>query len=488
MTEKKNSLKNKVIGGLAWKFAERFSNQLVSFVVSVLLARLLTPNEYGLIALMNVFILIANVLVVGGLNTSLIQKKNADDLDFSTVFYCTLILSIIVYALIFIMAPFMAKYYSMPELTLLMRIFSLSLFILSYHSIQNAYVSRHMMFKCNFYATFVGALISGIVGIIMAYAGYGVWALVVQCLLSNILNAVVLSVIVDWRPKLMFSWNRAKDLIGYGSKILGSSLVNTIYKEIRQLLIGLYYAPVDLALYNRGSQLPNIVTTNLDNSLRSVLFPAMANCNDDIGKVKQMLRKSIMNTSYITYFVLTLMAVASEPLIRVLLTDKWIGCVPYMQILCVSYMLMTVSITNIQALKAIGKSGEVLKLELFKKPIFLIVVLASLPFGVKVIAYTSIINALYALWANMGPTAKYLSYSRKEQMRDLIPGFILAGVMALITWPIVLLPFDSLIIMGLQGLVALITYVSISIFFKVEAYMYCKNIIVSLSGRFLKKK
>lgn len=476
--------RNKIIGGMAWKLAERLSNQGVTFIVSIVLARLLTPAEYGVIAMMNIFIAIANVFVVAGFNSSLIQKKDADELDFSTVFYCTLVMSILVYGIMFLASPFIAKYYNMPEMTILTRVFSISLIIHSYQAVQSAYISRHMIFRSNFVASLIANILSGIIGIVMAYYGFGVWALVSQHLAASMLGTIALGFIVKWHPSLVFSWERAKSLLDYGSKILGSTLVNTIYKEIRQLLIGLYYTPVDLALYNRGSQIPQLVTTNLDNSLRSVLFPAMANHSDDLPRVKQMLRRSIITTSYVTYFCLILLAVASEPIIRILLTDKWIECVPYMQILCVSYMVMTVSSTNLQALKAIGKSNEVLKLELFKKPAFLVVILLSLPFGVKVIALTSILNALYALYTNMGPTYRCLDYSRKEQFRDLLPGFVLAGATALFTWPLTLLHINDVAVIALQIVVAVASYIAMSLAFKVEAFYYCKNIVTD----FFKKK
>lgn len=482
----KKSERNKILGGMAWKLGERLSSQGVSFVVSIILARLLTPAEYGIIAMMNIFIVLANVFVVSGFNTSLIQKKDADELDFSTIYYCTLVMSIMMYVVIFFAAPLMASYYNMPEMTILTRVFALSLIIQSYQTIQQAYVARHMQFKLNFKATLIGTIMSGVIGVVMAYAGYGVWALVAQHISSIVINTLVLRFLVEWRPKLMFSWERAKGLMSYGSKIMGSTLVNTLYKEARQLLIGLYYTPADLALYNRGSHMPHLVTTNLDNTLRSVLFPAMSNHSNDLPRVKQMLKRAIANTAYITYFCLTLLAVVSEPLIRVLLTDKWIECVPYMQILCITFMLQTVSVSNVQALKAIGKSNEVLKLELIKKPVFLLVIFAALPFGVKAIVWTSPVNALYALWTNMGPTRRYLNYSMKEQLKDLFPGILLAASMALVTWPTTLLPWNDFLIIGIQVIVAIISYMVFSVIFKVEAYYYCRNMLLDLIKR--KKK
>ena len=480
--------KEKIIGGVAWKLAERLSSQGVTFVLSIILARLLMPSQYGVVAMINIFIVIANVFVTAGFSSSLIQKKDADDLDFSTIFYCTLTMGVLMYIIMFISAPFIADFYKMPELCLLTRVFSLSLIINSYQTIQNAFVARQMIFKKNFFATFAGTLIGGIIGVIMAYHGFGVWSLVVQHIAGIIINTLTLFTIVSWRPKLIFSWERAKSLMDYGSKILASTLISTIYREIRQLIIGSVYSPADLALYNRGAHFPHLITTNIDNTLRSVLFPAMSNHNDDLARVKNMLRRAIKNTSYITYFFLTLMAVASAPLIHVLLTDKWIGCVPYMQIFCISYMIQTVSGSNIQALKAIGKSNEVLKLEMFKKPVFLIIVLAAVPFGVKAIVMTAPINALYALYMNIGPTQKHLNYGRKEQLKDLFPGLLLAGVMALFTLPLTYLPLNSFVIMGLQVIVALIVYIGFSILFKVEAYYYCKKTAIEIIQKKRKKK
>lgn len=483
-----SSDKDKILGGFLWKFAERISSQGVSFVISIVLARLLSPSEYGIIAMMNIFIIFANVFMVAGLTTSLIQKKDADELDFTTVFYCTFFMSILLYGILFLSAPLIAEYYHIPEMTLLVRVFALSLPIQSYQTIQQAYISRNMQFKKTFKSSLISSILSGVIGIIMAYSGFGVWALVSQHISGCIIGTIVLRQFVSWRPKLMFSWQRAVPLIDYGSKILGSTLVNTIYKEIRQLLIGLYYTPTDLALYNRGSHLPKYVTSNLDNTLRSVLFPAMSNYSDNVDRVKDMLRRAIMNSSYVTFFFLTLMAVASKPLVHILLTDKWMACIPYMQILCITNMIMTVSGANIQALKAIGKSNEVLKLELFKKPVFLLVVFAALPFGVEAIVWTSPINALYALWMNIGPTKKHLNYGRREQIFDLMPGFLLATAMAAVTWPLTLLPWNAFLIMGLQIVVAFVSYVSLSELFKVEAYLYCKRMLLEVYHKKIRKR
>lgn len=472
-----------IFSGMVWKFAERVSAQLVSFVLSIILARILLPEEYGLVAMINVFIVFANVFVTSGFTSALIQKKDADDLDFSTIFYCTLVVSIAMYGLIFIGSPYIASFYNMPDLTLLTRVYALSLIITSYQTVQQAYISRHMLFKKTFVATFAGTLLSGVIGIVMAYTGYGVWSLVVQYISNIVINMFVLMGIIPWRPKLIFSWSRAKELMNYGSKILASTLVGTIYKEIRQLVIGKFYTPTDLAMYNRGSHMPHLVTNNLDLTIRSVLFPAMSNHSDDPERVKQMLRRSLKTTAYITFFFLTLMAVASEPLVRVLLTDKWINCVPYMQILCFSNMVVTLSGANLEALKAIGKSDEVLKLEVYKKPLFLIVVLLSVKISVMAVVLTMPLNAIFALALNMGPTKKYFNYSRRRQIMDLVPYFLLVIAVIVTTLPLTYLPLNDFIIMGLQVVVATVVYLVLSIAFKIESYGYCKQVVFDIINR-----
>lgn len=272
--------RDKILGGFVWKFAERISSQGVSFVLSIVLARLLMPEEYGLVAMINIFIVFANVFVTSGFTSALIQKKDADELDFSTIFYCTLVMSIVLYITIYLSSPYIAKFFNMPDLCLLTRVYSLSLILTSYQTIQQAYISRHMLFKKTFVSTFSGTLLSGCIGVIMAYNGFGVWALVVQYITNILINMFVLLVVIPWHPTLSFSLHRAKSLMSYGSKILVSTLVSTVYKEIRQLIIGKMYTPADLGFYNRGNHLPQLVNTNMDTTIRSVLFPAMSNYRD----------------------------------------------------------------------------------------------------------------------------------------------------------------------------------------------------------------
>ena len=469
--------RNRVLGGMAWKFAERISSQGVSFILSVILARLLMPEEYGLVAMINVFIVIANVFVTSGFAASLIQKKDADDDDFTTIFYCTLTISLLLYAIIYICSPAIARFYNMPELCLLTRVYAISLIITSYQTIQQAYISRHLLFKKTFVSTFVGTLLSGVVGVILAYNGAGVWALVAQYLLSIILNTLTLLFIIPWKPKLFFSFGRAKTLMGFGGSILLSSLISKAYKEIRQLIIGKMYTPADLGFYNRGMSIPHLVSSNIDSTISSVLFPAMSDYSDNPERMKQILRRGIRTSSYLLFFLFTLLATASKPLVILLLTEKWSPCVPYMQIFCISNMMLVISRYNVQAIQALGAGREVVKLEVFKKPVFLLVILAVASLGPLAIALTSPFNSLYAMLMNMRPTRKLLGYTLSEQLRDFAPATIMAITIAALTLPMTFLKINEFIVLALQVFIGFTAFIVLSNLFKVESYAYIKSIV-----------
>lgn len=470
--------KNKVMNGLVWKFAERISTQGVTFILQVVLARLLMPEQYGVIAMINVFIVLANVFVVSGFSTSLIQKKDADDLDFSTILYCSLTVAGLLYTILFLAAPYISSFYNMPLLTPVMRVYSLSLLLYAYNSVQQAYVSRHMMFRKFFYSTLSGTVISGVVGIIMACLGYGIWALVAQYLLNIIMNMLVLRGIIDWRPKYIFSWERAKGLMKYGSNILGAALIGKLFDELRQLLIGKYFTPSDLAFFNRGRSLPHLVSSNIESSIEQVLFPAMSNHSDSPEEIKRMMRRSIRVSSYVMYFFMTLLAVASKPIIILLLTEKWEPAVPYMQMICISSMVAIMSTANMQAIKACGRSDVLLKLELWKKPAFLLLLIIAVKHSVMAVALTMPLYAIYAAIVNMWPNRKLLNYRITEQLRDQMPAVLLSLSCALVALPIRHLFIESkFLIMVLQTLICVFIYLIGSIIFKVETFYYILNTI-----------
>ena len=373
-----NNIKNKTVSGLIWRFMERCGAQGVNFVVSIILARLLAPELYGTIALITVFTAILEIFVDSGMGNALIQKKDADDVDFSSVFYFNMLMCVVLYGVMFISAPYIAKFYKDSELTPIVRVMSLVLIISGLKNVQQAYVSRTMQFKRFFFATLGGTIVAAVVGIWMAYEGYGVWALVAQNLVNKVIDTTVLWFTVKWRPKLLFSIKRLKGLVSYGWKLLASSLLDTVYNNLRQLIIGKLYSSSDLAFYNRGKQFPNFVITNINTSIDSVLFPAMSSQQDDTERVRSMTRRSIKISSYIMWPLMMGLAFTATSIVSLVLTDKWLPCVPFLRIFCFVYVFFPIHTANLNAIKAMGRSDLFLKLEVIKKVIGLIVLVLSL--------------------------------------------------------------------------------------------------------------
>jgi O-antigen/teichoic acid export membrane protein len=470
--------RKKIFAGFFWKFSERISGQLISFVISVVLARILMPEDYGAVAMVQLFIIFANVFINSGLATSLIQKKDADDLDFSTIFYCSVVLSVFLYGITYFAAPLVSTFFKLDTLTPIIRIYGLILFLNAFNSIQSAYASRHMLFKKFFISSLGSSLLSGVIGIVMAYEGFGVWALVFQAISSTFFNMLILNYTIKWRPKLLFSWERAKKLLNYGWKILCADFIGTVFNELRQIIIGRFFLPADLAYYNRGKHFAQLIAHNVDSTMSAVLFPAMANHSDNPQQIKAMTRRAISTSSYVLYFCMFSLAVVAEPLIKILLTDKWIAAAFYLQMVCIAHLFGSISITNIQALKAIGRSDAVLKLEIIKKPVYLLLVIAAIPFGVKAIVITMPIYSLYALLVNMTPNKKILDYGRMEQIRDLAPATILSITTTAIVLPLSFVVANPYILLILQLTLFTSLYLGFSHIFKLEAYSYCKKLLL----------
>lgn len=422
MTE--NSLKTKTITSIFWKLSERMLTQIVSFVISIILARHLMPSDYGIIVLVSVFITICDKIVISGFATSLIQKKDANKVDFSTVFFFSLVMAIILYILLFISAPFIASFYSEFDSSTIInviRTLGISVFIIAVNSVQHAYVSKTMQFKRYFWSISGGTILSGIVGVCMAYTGFGVWALVGQNLTMTLADTLILWFTVKWRPVLKFSFQSLKVLFSFGSRIFMASLIKAIYKDLRNLVIGKFYSPAELALYNRGQTFPQIIESNVLGIVDSVLFPTFSKVQESKVSLKLMLRRVIKVSSFILMPLLAGLASVAEPLIHILLTDKWIECVPFVKILSFSFIFSAVEVENLQAIKAVGRSDIVLKQEIIKRTLGVMILLISIPFGIKAIAYGLLLSQVIAAIVNAYPAKQLLGYSLIEQIRDVLP-------------------------------------------------------------------
>ncbi len=472
-----------VLSNFVWRFAERVGAQGVKLVVELVLARILLPDDYGLIALVTVFITILNVFVDSGLGNALIQKKDADDLDFSSVFWFNIFWCLVLYGLLFLVSPLFASFYGRPDLTDVLRVLGIQVIISGVKNVQQAYVSRTMQFKRFFFATLGGTIGAAVIGIWVAYHGYGVWALVAQQLFNTLVDTIILWITVKWRPKGQFSLARLKVLFDYGWKLLISSLINTTYTEIRQLIIGKRYSSSDLAFYNRGTQFPMFFVGNVNTAIDSVLLPTMSKEQDDKERVRAMTRRSIQISTYIMAPLMMGLAFIGEPFVQLILTEKWLPCVPYMRIFCITYMFYPVHTANLNAIKAMGRSDLFLKLEVIKIIMCLTVLLLTMWHGVMVIAYSLLFTSVLSQIINSWPNKRLLNYSYLEQLKDILPGILLAVVMGCCVYPIQWLGLPDIVTLMIQISIGMAIYIALSAFFKLESFTYVWEMLKTLFNR-----
>ncbi|MDY4970404.1 MAG: lipopolysaccharide biosynthesis protein [Lachnospiraceae bacterium] len=478
-----SDLKKKAISSLIWRFLERCGAQGVSFIVSIVLARLLEPEVYGTIALISVFTAILQVFVDSGMANALIQKKDADELDFSSVFFFNLTMCLALYLLLFFCAPLIASFYNNAELIPVIRVLGITLLISGVKNVQQAYVSRTMQFKRFFFATLGGTIGAAVVGIAMAYIGFGVWALVAQTLFNSMTDTVILWITVKWRPRLLFSFRRLKGLLNYGWKLLVSGLLHTIYINLRSLMIGKFYTAQDLAYYEKGQSFPSFVVTNINSSIDSVLLPTMSGVQDNRETVKAITRRSIVTSSYLMWPMMVGLAAVAKPLVLLLLTEKWLPAVPFLQITCFALGLEPLQTANLNAIKAMGRSDIFLKLEIVKKAIAITILFLFMRFGVLAIAVSGLVYSVIAAMFNSYPNRKLLGYSYFEQIRDILPSFLLALVMGAVIYLITLIPMPTVLILTVQILVGVIIYAGVSCVLKLEPFFYILNTIKQFKGR-----
>lgn len=473
----------RIFSNLIWRFAERSGAQFVAFIVSIVLARMLSPDIYGTVALINVFTSILQVFVDSGLGNALIQKKDADDADFSTVFYVNLLFCGALYTILFVCAPLIAKFYHDMSLTALTRVVGITLIVSGIKNIQQAYVSRNMMFRKFFFSTLGGTIAAAVVGISMAWAGCGAWALVAQQVINVSIDTIILWITVKWRPQRAFSMERLKGLFSYGWKLLMSSLIDIVYKNSRQLVIGKLYSSSDLAYYNKGRQFPNYVITNINSAIDSVLFPVMAKAQDNRQNVRQMTRKSIKVSAYIMAPLMMGLAFTADSVVRLLLTDKWMECVPYLRIFCITFMFWPIHTANLNAIKAMGRSDLFLKLEILKKCVGVILLFSTMWFGPMAMAYSMLVSSITSQIINSWPNRKLLGYSYVEQMKDVLPSILLSVVMGMVVWCISVTGLPVLPVFIMQVLFGAVIYIAGSAIFRLEAYLYLKRLLSSFVNK-----
>lgn len=476
--------KKQVFSNLIWRFAERVGAQLVQFTVSIILARILMPEEYGTVALVTVFIAILQVFVDSGLGNALIQKKNADRLDFSTVFFTNIVFCVVLYGLLFFCAPLVATFYSNDSLVPLIRVLGITILVSGVKNVQQAYVSRKLMFKKFFFATLAGTIGAAVVGICMAYNGFGVWAIVAQQLFNVIVDTIVLWVTVKWRPRLEFSFMRLKGLFSFGWKLLASSIIDTTYQNLRQLLIGKFYSSADLAYFNRGKQIPNLAVENINKSIDSVLLPVLSREQDSRERVKTMTKRSIKVSVYIMAPIMMGLVFTSNNLVEFLLTNKWLPAVPYLCIFSIAFMFYPIHTANLNAIKAMGRSDLFLKQEILKKIVGIVFLAISVPIGMEAIAISLLVVEFIAQLINAWPNKKLINYGYLEQLKDIFPSIALAVLMGGVVFLINFLPVPSgFVKLLLQLIIGIGFYILESHIVKIDTWKYVKEIARDMFSR-----
>lgn len=467
------NIKKQAIFGFAWKFAERLLAQGVSFVVTIVLARLLFPSDYAPITLITVFITIANVFVADGFSAALIQKKDAEPEDYYTVLWGGTALSVGIYCILYVIAPYVAQFYGMPILTPTLRVLSLRIIIAAVNSVENAYLSKNMQFKKFFWATFGGMAVSAVVGIAMAYLGYGVWALVAQNLVNYAIGTVVLAFVIGKRPRLYFSWKRMKSLFSFGGSILATNLLFTVVDQLRTVLIGRIYSPDDLSFYSKGRHYPQLVSQSISTPLSSVSFPAMAKMQSDIGAVRGFLRKGTQLTSYLVSPIVLGLAAVSNTMVPLLMTDKWIPCIPYVWIGAIYYLLPPIHSFNLEAVKAIGRGKDVVKYGFIKRGISLLTLVATVWISPIAIAWGLVASAVIATFINAYQNKKLFFYTYKDQFFDLVPNLICAAIVCIaVNFIGDILPVNMFVAMMIQVLLGVILYVLLSVITRNTTFTY----------------
>lgn len=477
MAEK--SIKSKVTSGLFWSYGERITAQLISLLVSVILARLLEPENYGVISIVMIFITLCNALTTGGFGNALVQKKNPDDLDFSTVLVISLAGSSLLYVLLFACAPWIADFYNMPQLVPVLRVLGIRVIISGVNSVQHAHVQKDMAFKKFFFSTLLGTAVSAVVGIVMAHMGFGVWALVAQYLTNSTINMIVLHLTNKRGIGLRFSLARAKGLFSYGWKVWLTTIVYTIEGNIRSLIIGKKFGSADLAFYDQGKKYPELIVTNINSSISKVMFPALSGCQDDLPRMKQLCRRAVRVGVFVLAPALIGLIAVADTFVEVFLTVKWLPCVPFMRVLTIVFLVRPLTTTCQQSIMAIGRSDITLKIEIILNSLALVLLsVAVFVFESPIlIAWSNVVTECVSLALFMFYTKKLIAYKHSEQLQDIFPAIALSCIMGGIVIMLSRILMNKMLLLLVQISVGALFYAVAAYLLKLDSMKYLVDII-----------
>ena len=460
-------LTDKVARGVFWVLLEKFGIQLAHFVVTLVLARLLTPNDYGTVALLSIFITIANVLVDCGFGKALVQKKEATQTDYNTVFYLSMAFAAALYAMLFFAAPLVARFYAVPNLKIMLRVLALSLIFHSINGVQNVELNRKMLFHLSFRISWVRVTVSSVTGISFALAGYGPWALVWSSLFGGIAGVIARQLVIRWRPSFTFSWESAKGLFRFGWKMTVASLLTTAYNNLYALLIGKFYTKADLAFVKKGTHIPSLIGSTVDTTLGRVSFPALVRLQDEPDKLRNAMRRMITCSSFVLFPLMVCCGLLAEPMISLLYGAKWLPAVPFVQVTCFAAAFKPFDTINLQAINARGRSDIYLKLMVIRRLLGLAVLALTLHRGILTfLIWAAILHGPVGIVINSLPNMRLLRYSILMQVRDVMPSMLLTVPLAAVILGIGFVPVRAEVLMFLQLALGLAAYAALALWFR----------------------
>ena len=467
-------MKKATISSLFWKLFELGGSSVITLLVQIVMARILAPDEFGMLAIMLVFVNIGNVIVQSGLNTAIIQSPDATERDYSTVFWMSLTISVVLYAVSFFLAPTVAAFYDAPAIVAPLRVLVLILIVNAYNAVQEAIVARSMEFRKTARATVAAGLVSGTAGIASAIAGAGIWALVIQQLLFQLVKCIVLAFEVEWKPRFVFDRDRAVVLFRFGWKLLASGVLDQGYQSLADLIIGKQFTKTDLGYVSQGKKYPQALGSLLDGAIQPVMLSATSRVQDDADLVKRLARRGLKTSTFLVFPAMTLFALVAQPVVLLLLGEKWLPSVWILQAYCFIYALLPIHTTNLQVLNGMGRSDLFLKLEVIKNLVGLaILCTAAFVFGtIQAIIIGYLLTGVVCTFINAFPNKRVIRYAFSEQVRDILPAFILSLIAAAIAWPVSLLGLLGIATIVLQTIVMGLAYLGIAVLFHVEELSY----------------
>lgn len=474
-----------VIGSLFWKLFERGGRAVVELVVQIVMARLLAPEQFGMLSIMLVFVNMGNVIVQSGMNTAIIQAESIERIDCSTVFWMSFTVSLMLYIVVYMASPAIATFYSSPELVWPLRALAIILVINAYNAIQVALITRELDMLKVFRATIASSIVSAMLGIGCALLGMGIWALVVQQLSYQLVNCMTHAIQLDWRPRAEFSTKSARRLFGFGSRLLASSLLDQAYQSLSDLIIGRQFSTSELGLVSQGKRYPQAIGSVLDGAIQPVMLSAVSRVQSDCSQVKRLVRRALKTSTYLVVPAMTLFAVVAPTLVPALLGAQWAEAVPFLQMYCFVYALLPIHTTNLQALNGMGRSDLFLKLEVIKK-VYGVAIICFCAFvlqDVHLMVAGYMVSGVISTFVNAWPNNRVIDYSYGEQVRDICPAFVIAAVAAIPALLATQLPIGGLAVIMLQSVVFVGVYLGLSVFFHVEALTYLFSTLKGLLGR-----